>query len=362
MSEPALVAPDNVQDLRHELLSADSVLPVGRQTKSALADDRRAKLVSTRELRGIIEYEPSEFTFTAWAGTPLAEIAAALSDCGQYLPFDPVLMHSGATIGGTVAAGLSGPGRFRFGGIRDFVLGVQFLTGSGETINGGGKVVKNAAGFDLPKFLVGSLGRLGIITQVTFKVFPRPASTRTFAVACESLRQALDRISLAASSRWELDAIDLRPARSVLYCRVAGPDQVVDRIGNDLGATWGSDVHPIDDADTLWGAVRELRVDGLGDFVVKVPTTPTSFQAICELLPDDEHLLVHGSAAANITWLMFNDPARLGQIEPMLQQTALSGIVVKGECRTPRIGRWTETEIESVIKQAFDPDCRFPSF
>ena len=101
---------------------------------------------------------------------------------GQYLPFDPMLSAAGATIGGTVAAGISGPGRYRYGGIRDFLLGVQFISSDGAVINAGGKVVKNAAGFDIPKLLVGSLGRLGVMTELTFKVFPQPVAQRH----CES--------------------------------------------------------------------------------------------------------------------------------------------------------------------------------
>ena len=88
-------------------------------------------------------------------------------------------VDAGATLGGTVAAGVSGPGRFRFGGVRDFILGVRFVDGQGRLLRMGGKVVKNCAGFDLPKFFVGSLGRFGVLAEVTFKVFPAPASRLT---------------------------------------------------------------------------------------------------------------------------------------------------------------------------------------
>ena len=106
-------------------------------------------------LNGVLEYEPSEFTFTALAGTPVRDIAAILAERGQYLPFDPMLVGAGSTLGGTVASGLSGPGRFRFGGLRDFILGVRFVDGGGRLLRLGGKVVKNSAGFDVPKFFVG---------------------------------------------------------------------------------------------------------------------------------------------------------------------------------------------------------------
>ena len=131
----------------------------------------------------------SEFTFTALAGTPVREIAAALAERGQYLPFDPMLREAGATLGGTVAAGLSGPGRFRYGGLRDFILGVRFVDGEGRLLRLGGKVVKNAAGFDLPKFFVGSLGRFGVLAEMTFKVFPKRGRDAHAAARCPGSRR-----------------------------------------------------------------------------------------------------------------------------------------------------------------------------
>ena len=107
--------------------------------------------------------------------TPVAEIERRLAAHGQYLPFEPPLAGCGATLGGTVASGLNGPGRYRYGGVRDFLLGGTFVDGEGRLVRGGGKVVKNAAGFYLHHLLLGSLGRLGIFVELTFKVFPRRA-------------------------------------------------------------------------------------------------------------------------------------------------------------------------------------------
>ncbi|MFN9911536.1 MAG: FAD-binding protein, partial [Pirellulaceae bacterium] len=101
--------------------------------------------------QGILEYDPSEFTITARAGTPLSELVDALAEQGQYFPFDPPLVAQGATLGGLVSSGISGSSRLRFGGIRDFVLGVRWVDGTGAIAVAGGKVVKNAAGFDIPK-------------------------------------------------------------------------------------------------------------------------------------------------------------------------------------------------------------------
>ncbi len=153
----------------------------GSGTKPALAiapsHDRQP--LDLRGLRGIVEYEPQEYTFTAY-GTPLAEVNDLLAANGQYLPSTPFV--EGATLGGTVASGLSGSGRLRYGGVRDFILGVRFVDGPGSaTVQGGGKVV-NAAGFDFPKLLTGSIGRLGVIVEVSFKVLPAPPAYRSLLV------------------------------------------------------------------------------------------------------------------------------------------------------------------------------------
>jgi len=171
----------------------------------------------------MVEYEPSEFTFTALAGTPIREIAGILAEREQYLPFDPTLVEAGATLGGTVASGLSGPGRFRFGGIRDFLFCVQFLDSAGRLLRLGGKVVKNAAGFDLPKFFTGSLGRFGLLVEITFKVFPQPPARLTMKLEAPTAEAALRIITVAANSRWELDALDLLPDAPALRLRLAGP-------------------------------------------------------------------------------------------------------------------------------------------
>src|SRR3954452_8884954 len=196
------LAPESFAELVDAVRSTPHLLAVGAGTKPRLSSVDAVKL-STARLRGISEYDPSEFTFTAAAGTPIREIAAALAERGQYLPFDPMLVDAGATLGGTVAAGMSGPGRFRFGGLRDFILGVRFVDGNGRLLRMGGKVVKNAAGFDLPKFFVGSLGRFGGLAEITFKVFPRPSSSLTCRIDATTPPQLTALLIEAANSRFE---------------------------------------------------------------------------------------------------------------------------------------------------------------
>src|SRR6185437_3778429 len=128
---------------------------------------------------GIVDYEPSELVVTARSGTPLAELEGALAERDQFLAFEPPAFGPGTTLGGVIAAGLSGPRRMYAGAARDFVLGTRLLTGSGERLRFGGQVMKNVAGFDVSRLLCGSLGILGIITEVSLKVLPRPRSEET---------------------------------------------------------------------------------------------------------------------------------------------------------------------------------------
>ena len=154
--------PASAAEVAETVRGAELVVPRGGGTKPALWSVDGADVLDVLALNGITEYLPSEYTVTALAGTPLADVEARLAAEGQYLPFDPLLVDAGSTVGGAVAAGANGPGRLRYGGLRDFLLAVTFVDGRGEIVRGGARVVKNAAGFDLPKLMVGSLGRLGV--------------------------------------------------------------------------------------------------------------------------------------------------------------------------------------------------------
>jgi len=146
------------------------------------------QLLETRGLTGIVQYEPSELVVTVAAGTPLLELEAALSAQGQCLAFEPPhfqlnannKQRSQATVGGMVAAGLSGPARASVGSVRDFVLGLRFINGRGQHLTFGGQVMKNVAGYDLSRLLAGSWGTLGLITEVSLKVLPRAPAEAYF--------------------------------------------------------------------------------------------------------------------------------------------------------------------------------------
>jgi glycolate oxidase FAD binding subunit len=164
----------------------------GGGSKDFYGERLQGELLETSGLRGIVSYEASELVVTVRAGTPLAELEDLLAQHGQSLPFEPPHFGPGATVGGMVAAGLSGPARASVGAVRDYVLGLQLVNGRGEELVFGGQVMKNVAGYDVSRLMAGALGTLGLITEVSLKVLPlAPAeATLRFELSqAEALRQ-----------------------------------------------------------------------------------------------------------------------------------------------------------------------------
>ena len=160
----------------------------GGGTKDFYGQSLQGEILDTTGLNGITSYEPSELVVTVKAGTPLAELEAALAEKNQCLPFEPP--HFGAalgkttTVGGMVAAGLSGPSRASSGSVKDFVLGVNMVNGKGEELRFGGTVMKNVAGYDVSRLMAGSMGTLGLITEVSLKVLPIAPAEATLKFEC----------------------------------------------------------------------------------------------------------------------------------------------------------------------------------
>jgi len=199
--------------------------------------------------RGVLEYEPSELVLTARCGTPLSEIEALLAHHGQFLAFEPPSLGGDPTIGGVIAAGLSGPRRAHAGAARDFVLGAVLLAVDGEVLHFGGKVMKNVAGFDVSRLLCGSLGILGPILEVSLKVMPLPREEQTLqlelteAAALEAFnRRSGEPLPLSATAWWN----------GVAYLRLSGAPAAVRAARARLG---GEALEPA--AAAAWW--RELR-------------------------------------------------------------------------------------------------------
>ena len=166
----------------------------GGGTKDFYGEVIAGDIVDVREVAGIVAYEPGELVITARAGTPLADVEAALAEHDQMLAFEPPHHGATATLGGIVAAGFSGPRRAQAGAVRDFVLGVRVVDGTGEALAFGGQVIKNVAGFDVSRLMTGALGTLGVLTEISLKVLPRPRAEMTRVLGCSG-PQALQRVN-----------------------------------------------------------------------------------------------------------------------------------------------------------------------
>ncbi len=152
---------------------------VGGASKDFYGATLCGKTLSTKGLQGITSYEPSELYITVKSGTPFTEVESVLAQQGQYLPFEAPNFNGLATVGGVIAAGLSGPARATSGGVRDYVLGLKVINGRGEHLSFGGQVIKNVAGYDVSRVFSGSFGTLGLITEVSLKVLPTALAEKT---------------------------------------------------------------------------------------------------------------------------------------------------------------------------------------
>ncbi len=239
-------------------------------SKDFYGESLQGELLDLGAWHGITSYEPTELVVTVRAGTPLAELEAALAEKGQCLPFEPPAFgaDSTATCGGMVAAGLSGPARASVGAVRDYVLGVTLINGRGELLTFGGQVIKNVAGYDVSRLMVGALGTLGVLAEISLKVLPRAPAQATLRCAGIGQQAALDLLNgwggqplpLNASC-WLPDGVAGAP-RGILWVRLRGAVAAVDaasvRMSADLQRCAGV-VGRVDDAEAEvhWAACRD---------------------------------------------------------------------------------------------------------
>jgi glycolate oxidase FAD binding subunit len=368
---------------------AKRVLVMGAGTKLSLDGDGRGSVVDTAEddrqlsfrpspgvqellkaeaatglslyrCQGILEYDPSEFTITARAGTPLSELVDALAEQGQYFPFDPPLVAQGATLGGLVSSGISGSSRLRFGGIRDFVLGVRWVDGTGAIAVAGGKVVKNAAGFDIPKLMVGSWGRLGVMFELTLKVLPRPIARCTLRLEPASWSQTLRELEGLSRLPLEFEAIDIDESRAILV-RLGGYPQTlsaaVARIHQELGRV--GEVFMDEQELRWWSPLLDWSWAGDGHALVRVPI-PLSGIAPLEELATRLKVRIRYGAAGNVAWLAWPDSLPFEELDRLLQRWRWVGRVVRGRESQRRL--WGMREVNAFaerVHRGLDPYQRF---
>ena len=349
--------PQSVEELQAVIRDQARVLPRGGGTKSALSRPQDgAASIDLTAIAGMLEYEPGEFVFTALAGTRLGEVKAQLAAHGQYLPFDPLLVEQGATLGGAVASGANGPGRYRYGGVRDFLLGVRFVNSRGEIVRAGGKVVKNSAGFDIPKLMVGSLGQFGVLVELSFKVFPQPEAHATLRLKCAALVDLLQVVYRLYSSPLEIDSFDLEITSSgpIVWLRLAGLRSAlparIDRLRRLIG---GGEV--VDEDDEVWRAAREVAWLPHAWALIKAPLTPRRIPALEAALPAST--MRRYSGGGQVAWLATPDPP--STLDPILHDQGLSGLVLIGASDRLRLGVRAGDSFARRVKAALDPAHRF---
>jgi glycolate oxidase FAD binding subunit len=222
----------------------------GGGTKDFYGQALEGEILDTRAYAGVVAYEPTELVITVRCGTPLAEVERVLAEKRQMLAFEPPHFGAGATIGGAVAAGLSGPRRATAGAVRDFVLGVRMMDGRGEDLTFGGQVMKNVAGYDVSRVMAGALGTLGVILEVSLKVLPLPVAEATL-----KFEMPLDR-AIEAMNRWGGKPLPISATAhddGDLCVRLSGAAAAVKEACATLGGT------RVDDAAAarFWAGIRE---------------------------------------------------------------------------------------------------------
>jgi glycolate oxidase FAD binding subunit len=272
------------QQIRAATAAGTALRLRGGGTKDWYGNAPAGELLDTRAYSGVLAYEPTELVVTARCGTPLAEIEALLAERRQMLAFEPPRYGAASTIGGVVAAALSGPRRASAGAVRDFVLGAALMEGRGELLCFGGQVMKNVAGYDVSRLLAGSLGTLGLIMDVSLKVLPQPVCEAT-------LRLELPEIdALRRLNEWGGQPLPISAScwhGGVLTLRLSGAEAAVGAARRKLGG------QPLDDGAAWWASLRDQThpyFDGGELWRLSVP------QAASALVLKGEQLIEWGGA------------------------------------------------------------------
>jgi len=299
-----------------------------------------ARTLSVAGLSGITLYEPGALTLVVKAGTPLAELEAALAAEGQRLPFEPIdhraLLGTGGapTVGGMAAVGASGPRRLQAGACRDALLGIRFVNGRGEVIRSGGRVMKNVTGYDLPKLLCGSYGTLGVITEAAFKVLPIPESAATLVLDGLAPERAVAAMSAALGTPYEVTGAAHTPAgmgQGPETClRIEGRAAQVryraDCLAQSLGA-FGT-VRQIEGAahDALWAGIRDCTAfAGREGAVWRLSLRPSDAPATIAAIADQRPAEAVYDWGGGLVWLLTPEEGDAGAAEIRAETKARGG-------------------------------------
>jgi glycolate oxidase len=351
-------ADDAIRALQDAVREHPRVLPRGGGSKPALSTPPEGVVpLVVSGLRGIVEYDAEELTITALAGTPVRVVQQALAAHGQHLPFDPPLARAGATLGGVVAAGTCGSGGHRHGGVRDFIIGARFVDGTGALVGAGGRVVKNAAGFDLARLMVGSLGRLGVLVEVAFKVFPAPQAWGTLVAEAPGLEAAFEAARRAQAAGLDIEALDLEPPGRVLV-RLGGPATSLDPRLERLRRALALPAHKLlgaDDAD-LWDDTGRLAWAPPEAALVRLELSPRHAAALDRSLAGAARRYTRAGAGGWVAWPPDRSLEELGAV---LREAGAGGVRLTGPPGTVLFGAASGGAFADRVRRALDPDGRF---
>ena len=314
----------------------------GAGTKDFYGESFVGDVLDAREHRGIVNYEPTELVITARCGTPLSEIDSALESHGQFLPFEAPRFGDDPTIGGLVAAGLSGPRRVSVGAVRDFVLGAHLLNANGDVLKFGGQVMKNVAGFDVSRLLCGSLGTLGLISEVSLKVLPKPRGETTLRFEMSAI-DALDKFNVWRGQPLPIAATAW--ADGVAHVKLAGAASAIATARTSLGGETAAN-------DEIWLSLRDQTHTAFSAprlWRLSLPTTATF------LLPGTT--LIEWSGAQR--WLASDAPA--SDVRDAAASVGGSATLWRGERDTTMFHplKAANLALHRKLKHAFDPNGIF---
>ncbi len=314
----------------------------GGQSKRFFANEVNAIPLDVSGHYGITGYEPTELVITARAGTLLADIKSSLENSGQMLAFEPPSFGADATLGGTIATGLSGPRRPFNGAARDFVLGVRCINGNGESLRFGGEVIKNVAGYDVARLMTGALGTLGVITEVSLKVLPKPRYETTLIFEFD-LADSFQRIPRWLEKPMPVSALCFDQQR--LWLRLSGTEEGVKSAIKRLGGENATD------ASQFWHDLNEQKLDF---FAKSEPLWRISVPANSRLPEFDKQAFLDWGGAQR--WLHSERPAP--EIQDRVSEVGGHATLFRGVSGQHGVFQPLPAEMLALhkrLKQAFDP-------
>ncbi len=293
---------------------------------------------------GIIDYEPTELVVTACAGTRLADLQAVLDQHGQMLAFEPPYFGSNATLGGCVAAGLSGPRRAYAGAIRDFVLGVRMLDGQGNDLRFGGQVMKNVAGYDVSRLMVGAMGTLGVLLEVSLKVLPKPPAELTLQIQMNEV-DAIEKMN-----QWAAKPLPISASCYVdgnLFLRLSGAESAVKAAHAKIGG------ETLIEGNAFWTSVREQTHDFFqsGNVLWRLSIKSTSPPLV---LPGKQLMEWHGA----LRWLACDETVDSATKRAAAKNAGGHATLFRGDALRTNVFHPLDPgmmKIHRALKQKFDP-------